>query len=276
LSSTPIKKQKAKTSEREKHMNEKIKIVVIGGTGLIGTKVVNNLRRRGHEVLAASPKSGVNTFTGEGLAEALRGAQVVVDVANAPSWEDKAVMEFFQTAGRNLLAAEKAAGVRHHVALSIVGADRLPASGYLRAKVAQENLIKASGIPFTIVRSGQFFEFAKGIVQSATEGQTVRLSPGLMQPIASDDVAAALTGLALAEPSNDTIEIAGPEPIRMDELARRYLSATRDPRKVTTDVHALYFGTELNDQSLTPGDKARLGPTRFEEWLSRSTAQKAA
>ena len=257
-------------------MNKKLKIVVIGGTGRIGTKVVNNLRHRGQEVVAASPRSGVNTFTGEGLGEALTGAQVVVDVANAPSWEDKAVLEFFQTTGRNLLAAEKAAGVRHHVVLSIVGADRLSASGYLRAKVAQENLIKASSIPFTIVRSTRFFEFAKGLVQSATEGQTVRLSPALMQPIAADDVAAALTGLALAEPSNNTIEIAGPEPIRMDELARRFLSATRDPRKVTTDVHALYFGTELNDQSLTPGKNARLAPTRFEEWLSRSTAQKAA
>jgi uncharacterized protein YbjT (DUF2867 family) len=257
-------------------MNEKMKIVVIGGTGLIGTKVVNNLRHRGHEVLAASPKSGVNTFTGEGLAEALTEAQVVVDVANAPSWEDNAVMEFFQTAGRNLLAAEKAAGVRHHVALSIVGDDRLPASGYLRAKVAQENLIKASGIPSTIVRSTQFFEFAKGIIQSATQGQTVRLSPALFQPIAADDVAAALTGFALAEPLNGTVEIAGPEPIRMDEFARRFLSATRDPRKVTTDAHAVYFGTELYDQSLTPGDKARLAPTRFEDWLSRSTAQKAA
>ena len=215
-----------------------MKIVVIGGTGLIGTKLVNNLRQRGHEVLAASPKSGVNTFTGEGLAEALKEAQVVVDVANAPQWDDKAVLEFFETAGRNLLAAEAATGVRHHVALSIVGADRLPASGYLRAKIAQENLIKASGIPFTIVRSTQFFEFAKGIVQSATEGQTVRLSPALMQPIAADDVAAALTDVALAEPLNNTIEIAGPEPIRMDEFARRFLSATRDPRKVTADVHA--------------------------------------
>jgi uncharacterized protein YbjT (DUF2867 family) len=185
-------------------------------------------------------------------------------------------MEFFQTAGRNLLAAEKAAGVGHHVALSIVGADRLPASGYLRAKVAQENLIKASGIPFTIVRATQFFEFAKGIIQSATEEQTVRLSPALMQPIAADDVAAALTGLALAEPLNGTIEIAGPEPIRMDELARRFLSATRDPRKVITDVHAQYFGTELNDQSLTPRNNARLAPTRFDQWLNRSTAQKAA
>jgi uncharacterized protein YbjT (DUF2867 family) len=257
-------------------MNKKLKIVVIGGTGLIGTKLVNNLRHRGQEVVAASPRSGVNTFTGEGLAEALTGAQVVVDVANAPSWEDKAVMEFFQTAGSNLLAAEAATGVRHHVALSIVGADRLPASGYLRAKVAQENLIKASGIPFTIVRSTQFFEFAKGIVESAIEGHTIRLSPALMQPIAADDVAAALTGLAFAEPLNGTIEIAGPEPIRMDEFARRFLSATRDPRKVTTDVHTLYFGTELNDQSLIPGGKARLGPTRFEVWLSRSTAQKAA
>ena len=253
-------------------MNKKMKIVVIGGTGLIGTKVVNNLRHRGHEVLAASPKSGVNTFTGEGLAEALTEAQVVVDVANAPSWEDNAVMEFFQTAGRNLLAAEKAAGARHHVALSIVGADRLPASGYLRAKVAQEILIKASGIPFTIVRSTQFFEFAKGIIQSATEGQTVRLSPALFQPIAADDVAAVLTDMALAEPLNSTIEIAGPEPIRMDEFARRFLSATRDPRKVTADVHAEYFGTELNDQSLTPGTNARVGPTPFEKWLSRSTS----
>ena len=257
-------------------MNKKMKIVVIGGTGLIGTKLVNNLRKRGHEVLAASPKSGVNTFTGEGLTEALTESQVVVDVANAPSWEDKAVMEFFQTAGRNLLAAEAAAGVRHHVALSIVGDDRLPASGYLRAKVAQENLIKKSGIPFTIVRSCQFFEFAKGLVQSVTEGQTVRLSPAFMQPIAADDVAAALTDVAVAEPLNGTIEIAGPEQIRMDEFARRFLSATQDPRKVTADVHALYFGTELNDQSLVPAGKARLGPTHFADWLSRSTAQKAA
>ena len=257
-------------------MNKKIKIVVIGGTGLIGRKVVNNLRRQGQEVLAASPSSGVNTLTGEGLTEALKGAQVVVDVANAPSWEDKAVMEFFQTEERNLLAAEKAAGVKHHVVLSIVDADRLPASGYLRAKVAQENLIKESGIPFTIVRSTQFFEFAKGITQSATEGQTVRLSPALMQPIAADDVATALTGFALAKPLNGTVEIAGPEPIRMDEFARRFLKATRDPRKVTTDAHALYFGTELNDQSLTPGKNARLAPTHFEEWLNHFAAHKAA
>jgi uncharacterized protein YbjT (DUF2867 family) len=257
-------------------MNAKMRIVVVGGTGLIGRKVVNNLRDRGQEVAPASPSSGVNTFTGEGVARVLTGAQIVVDVANAPSWEDKAVMEFFQTATRNLLAAEAAAGVRHHVALSIVGADRLPSSGYLRAKVAQENLIKASAIPFTIVRSTQFFEFAKGIVQSATEGQTVRLSPALMQPIAADDVATALTGFALSEPLNATVEIAGPEPIRMDEFARRFLRAMRDPRKVITDPHALYFGAELNDQSLTPGKDARLAPTHFEEWLNRFTAQKAA
>jgi uncharacterized protein YbjT (DUF2867 family) len=263
-------------AQREKHMNKKMKIVIIGGTGLIGKKVVNNLRRRGQEVVAASPSSGVNTVTGEGLTEALKDAQVVVDVANAPSWEDKEVMEFFQTEGRNLLGAEKEAGVRHHIALSIVGAERLPASGYLRAKLAQENLIKASGIPFTIVRSTQFFGFVKGIIQSATEGQTVRLSPAFMQPIAADDVAAALTGFALSKPLNGIVEIAGPEPIRMDEFAQRFLSATRDPRKVTTDANALYFGTELKDHSLTPGKNARLAPTRFEEWLGHSTAQKAA
>jgi uncharacterized protein YbjT (DUF2867 family) len=255
-------------------MNNKMKIVVIGGTGLIGTKLVNNLRERGHEVMAASPSSGVNTFTGEGLTEALKDAQVVVDVANAPQWDDKAVLEFFETAGRNLLAAEAAAGVRHHVALSIVGAERLPASGYLRAKVAQENLIKASKIPFTIVRSTQFFEFAKGIAQSGTEGQMVRLSPGMMQPIAADDVAAALTDVAVAEPVNGTVEIAGPEPIRMDEFARRFLSATGDARRVSADVHARYFGAELDDQSLVPGpgSSPRLGPTHYEDWLKRSTA----
>ena len=265
-----------KEQKRENYMIKKTKFVVIGGTGLIGRKVVNNLRHRGYEVAAASPSSGVNTFTGEGLAEALTGAQVIVDVANAPSWEDKAVMEFFQTTTRNLLASEAAAHVRHHVALSIVGADRLPSSGYLRAKVAQEKLITASGIPFTIVRSTQFFEFAKGIVQSATEGQSVRLSPALMQPIAADDVATALTGFALSEPLNGTIEIAGPEPIRMNEFAKRFLSATRDPRTVSTDAHALYFGTVLDDESLVPGKNARLAPTHFDEWLNRSTAQKAA
>ena len=252
-------------------MNKKMKIVVIGGTGLIGTKLVNNLRQRGHEVVAASPSSGVNTITGEGLTKALEGAQVVVDVANSPSWEDNAVLHFFETSGRNLLSAEAAAGVRHHVALSVVGTDRLLMSGYFRAKMAQENLIKASGIPFTIVRSTQFFEFVKGIAQTATEGQTVRLPSALMQPIASDDVAAALADVAIAEPLKYTVEVAGPESIRMDEFVRRFLSANGDPRKVITDVHALYYGIEVNDKSLIPGDNPRLGSTHFEDWLSRST-----
>ena len=250
-----------------------MKIVVIGGSGLIGKKLVNNLRQHGHEVVAASPSSGVNTLTGEGLAEALTDAQVVVDVANSPSFEDKAVLEFFETAGRNLLAAEAAAGVGHHVALSVVGTDRLLTSGYFRAKMAQENLIKASKIPYTILRSTQFFEFVGGIAQSATDGQTVRLSPALVQPVVSDDVAAALADVAVEQPLNGTVELAGPEPIRLDELVRRFLSANRDARKVTTDVHARYFGTELNDQSLTPGDNPRIGPTRFEDWLSRSIPQ---
>jgi uncharacterized protein YbjT (DUF2867 family) len=250
-----------------------MKIVVIGGSGLIGKKLVNNLRQHGHEVVAASPSSGVNTLTGEGLAKALAGAQVVIDVANSPSFEDKAVLEFFETAGRNLLAAEATAGVGHHVALSVVGTDRLLASGYFRAKMAQENLIKASPIPYTIVRATQFFEFVGAIAQSATDGQTVRLPPALMQPIVSDDVAAALADVAVEEPLNGTVELAGPEPIRMDELIRRFLSASRDARKVTTDPHALYFGTVLNDQSLTPGENPRIGPTRFQDWLSRSTAQ---
>ena len=254
-------------------MNKRLNIVVIGGSGLIGTKLVSNLRQHGHEVVAASPSSGVNTLTGEGLAEALKGAQVVVDVANSPSFEDKAVLEFFETAGRNLLAAEAAAGVGHHVALSVVGTERLLASGYFRAKMAQENLIKASKIPYTIIRSTQFFEFVGGIAQSATDGQTVRLSPALVQPIVSDDVAAAVADIAVGEPFNGTVELAGPEPIRLDELVRRFLSANRDARKVITDAHALYFGTELNDQSLTPGDNPRIGPTRFEEWLNRSIHQ---
>jgi uncharacterized protein YbjT (DUF2867 family) len=247
-----------------------MRIVVIGGSGLIGTKLVNNLRQHGHEVVAASPSSGVNTITGEGLAKALTGAQVVVDVANSPSWEDAAVLDFFETSGRNLLAAEGAAGVGHHVALSVVGTDRLLASGYFRAKMAQENLIKASRLPYTIVRATQFFEFVGSIAQFSTEGATVRLPAALMQPIASDDVAAALADVAIAEPLNDTVEVAGPEPIRMDELVRRFLSANGNPRKVITDVHALYYGIEVNDQSLVPGKNPRLGPTRFEDWLSHS------
>jgi uncharacterized protein YbjT (DUF2867 family) len=247
-----------------------MKIVVIGGSGLIGTKLVKRLRQDGHEVVAASRASGVNTLTGEGLAEALAGAQVVVDVANSPSWEDKAVLEFFETAGRNLLAAEAAAGVGHHAALSVVGTERLLASGYFRAKMAQENLIKSSKIPYTIVRATQFFEFVEGIAQSATDGETVRLPPALMQPIVSDDVAEALADIAVQEPLHGTVELAGPEPIRMDELARRFLSATSDSRTVITDARARYFGIEVNDQSLTPGSNPRLGPTRFADWLSRS------
>ena len=250
-----------------------MKIVVIGGTGLIGTKLVNSLRKIGHEVVAASPRLGVNTITGEGLATALAGAQVVVDVANSPSWEDKAVLDFFETSGRNLLAAEAAAGVGHHIALSVVGTERLLASGYFRAKMAQETLIKASPVPYTIVRATQFFEFVDGIVQSATDGQTVRVSPALVQPIVSDDVAAALVQVVIGTPLKGMVELAGPEPIRLDELVRQFLSAQGDTRKVTTDVNALYFGIELNDQSLTPGNNPRIGPTRFEDWLSRSIAQ---
>jgi len=251
-----------------------MKIVVIGGSGLIGTKLVNRLRQKGHEVVAASPNSGVNTITGEGLAEALAGAQVVIDVANSPSFEDKAVLEFFETSGRNLLAAEAAAGVGHHVALSVIGTDRLQESGYFRAKMAQENLIKASKIPYTIVHSTQFFEFMGGIAQSGTVGQTVHLSPALVQPIVSDDVADAMADVALGAPVNGTIEIAGPERVRLDELVGRFLRASQDSREVVTDIHARYFGAELNDRSLIPGDNPRIAPTRFGDWLGRSLPQK--
>jgi uncharacterized protein YbjT (DUF2867 family) len=251
-----------------------MKIVVIGGSGLIGTKLVKKLRERGDEALPASPSSGVNSVTGEGLAEALAGAQVVVDVTNSPSWEDKAVLEFFERSTRNLLAAEAAAGVGHHVALSVVGTERLLQSGFFRAKIEQERLIKASKIPYTIVRSTQFFEFVDGIAQSATDGQTVRLSPAHIQPIVSDDVAAALAEVTLQAPVNGMIEIAGPERLGLDELVRRFLRAKQDARQVVTDVHARYFGIDLNDQSLTPGDNPRIGPTRFEDWLSRSVAQR--
>jgi uncharacterized protein YbjT (DUF2867 family) len=250
-----------------------LKIVVIGGSGLIGTKLVNRLRQKGNEVVAASPSSGVNTVTGEGLADAVAGARAVVDVANSPSFEDKAVMEFFETSGRNLLAAEAAAGVKHHVALSVVGTERLVASGYFRAKLAQENLIKAAGIPYTIVRSTQFFEFTHAIAQEATVGQATRLSPALFQPIASDDVADALADAALAAPVNGMIEIAGPERVPLDGLVGRFLQATRDPRKVIPDAHARYFGIELNDQSLTPGDKPRLGVISFADWLREAVPQ---
>jgi uncharacterized protein YbjT (DUF2867 family) len=249
-------------------MSKTMKIVVIGGSGLIGTKVVSNLRQRGHEVVAGSPSTGVNTITGEGLADALAGAQVVVDVANAPLWEDKAVLEFFETSGGNLLAAEVAAGVGHHVALSVVGTERLLASGYFRAKLAQETLIKASPIPYTVVRATQFFEFVSGMAQAATQGQTVRVPAAMMQPIVSDDVAAVVAKVALAEPLNDLVETAGPDPIRQDELVRQFLEATGDSRTVVTDPSALYFNIALDDRSLTPGDNPILGPTHFKDWLA--------
>ena len=247
-----------------------MKIVVIGGNRLIGRKLVNRLRASGNDAVAASPASGVDVLTGAGLAEVLKGAQVVVDVTNSPSFEDAAVLNFFQTSARNLLPAEAAAGVGHHVALSVVGADRLPESGYMRAKIAQEKAIKAATVPYTIVRATQFFEFVGGIADANTEGKTVRLPPALMQPIAADDVAAALADISVDRPLNGTIELAGPEAIRMDELARRFLSAKRDPRQVSTDVHARYFGTEVDDRSLTPGKDTRIAPTRFEDWLSHS------
>ena len=245
-----------------------MKIVVIGGTGLIGSKVVSRLRDHGHEVLAASPASGVNTVTGEGLTEALAGAQVVVDVANSPSFDDEAAMQFFEASGRNLLAAETAAGVGHHIALSVVGTERLLSNGYFRAKAAQERLIVASGVPYTIVHSTQFFEFLNGIAQSATDGRTVRLSPALVQPIASDDVAAAVADIALSPPANDIVEIAGPQKIRLAEAVQRLLDAKHDARKVVADVHARYYGAELTDQTLVPGGKPRIGAMRFEEWLN--------
>lgn len=248
-----------------------MKIIVIGGTGLIGTKVVKNLRDKGHEVVAASPSKGINAVTGEGLAEALVGANVVIDVANAPFWEDKAVLEFFEVSSRNLLDAEVVAGVSHHVVLSVVGTDHLLESGYFRAKMAQENLVKASQVPYTIIRATQFFEFVSGIAQAATEGQTVRLPPALMQPIVSDDVADALASAALAEPLNGTVDLAGPEPIRQDELVRQFLKATRDERTVIVDPKALYFGLIINDQSLMPGNNPRLGPMRFSDWLNLNT-----
>jgi uncharacterized protein YbjT (DUF2867 family) len=250
-----------------------MKIVVIGGSGLIGSKLVEKLREDGHEPLAASPDTGVNTITGEGLADALEGAEVVVDVANAPLWDDAEVMDFFQTSTRNILAAEAAAGVKHHVALSVVGADRLPQSGYLRAKVAQEETVKAGPVPYTILRATQFFEFIGRIADSSTDGDAIRLAPVFVQPESADDVAAALGEVAESEPVNGTVELAGPEQFRLDELARRVLSANNDPRPVTADIHARYFGTELDDHSLTPSSNARIAPTRFEDWLSQSAAR---
>jgi uncharacterized protein YbjT (DUF2867 family) len=249
-----------------------MKIVVIGGTGLIGSKLVEKLRRAGHEPLAASPDTGVNTLTGEGLAEALAGAQVVVDVANAPVWDDAAVLDFFQTSSRKIQAAEAGAGVKHHVVLSVVGADRLPESGYLRAKLAQEDAVKGAALPYTILRATQFFEFIVRIADSSADGDTVRLAPVFVQPESADDVAAALADVAVSEPVNGIVELAGPDQFRLDELARRVLGARHDPRRVTADVHARYFGTELDEHSLTPGSNARIAPTRFEDWLSQSVA----
>jgi uncharacterized protein YbjT (DUF2867 family) len=249
-----------------------MKIVVIGGSGLIGTKLVKILRERGHEAVPASPSSGVDTLTGEGLAEALRGAAVVVDVSNSPSFEDVPAMRFFETSGRNIHAAEVAAGVGHHVALSVVGTERLLESGYFRAKLAQEEMIKASTVPYTIVRATQFFEFVNSIAQFSVDGQAIRLPPALMQPMASDDVAALLADVVLGAPVNGMIEIAGPERIRLDELVRRFLRATHDTREVTTDVNAKYFGVAVDDRSLTPGDAPRIGQKRFDDWLARSTA----
>jgi len=250
-----------------------MKIVILGGTGLIGTKLTRNLRQRDHEVIASSPATGVDIITGKGLAEAVKGAQVVVDVTNAPSWEDQAVLNFFETAGRNILAAEANAGVGHHVALSIVGTDRLPASGYLRAKLAQENLIQASKIPYTIVRSTQFFEFVGRIVDSFTDGKIVRVPSAFVQPILSDDVANALADVAIAKPINGTMELGGPDQIQFDELTRRFLRANHDEREVITDVHAQYFGTELKDHSLTTGPGARIAATHFDHWLNSPTSQ---
>ncbi|MCY0992585.1 SDR family oxidoreductase [Nannocystis sp. ILAH1] len=251
-----------------------MKIVVIGGTGLIGSKLVHLLRQRGHEAVAASPASGVNTVTGEGLAAALAGADIVVDVANSPSFEDKAVLEFFTASGRNLLAAEAAAGVKHHVALSVVGTDRLAESGYFRGKIAQEQLIRGAAVPYTIVRSTQFFEFLGGIVHSGADGDVVRLSPAFVQPIASDDVALAMADFTLGEPVGGIVEIAGPERVRLPDLVRRYLATSQDPREVVADPGARYFGARLEDDTLVPGSGPRLGTVTFEDWLARARASK--
>lgn len=247
-----------------------MKIVIIGGTGLIGSKTAARLRKQGHEVVAAAPNTGVNTITGEGLAGALAGASVVIDLANSPSFEDKAVLEFFETSGRNLMAAEKVAGIKHHVALSIIGVDRLPDSGYMRAKVAQERIIREAGIPYTIVHSTQFMEFVGGIAQSGTIGDTVRLSSAYVQPIASDDVADNMAAIATAEPINGVVEISGPERIRMNELVARYLKAVGDDRKVTADPDALYFGSRLQEGSLVSDNNPRLGRITFEQWFATS------
>lgn len=254
-----------------------MKIVVIGGTGLIGSRLVNNLRANGHQAVPASPKSGVNSVTGEGLADAMRGASVVIDVTNSPSWEDAEVLKFFETSTRNLLAYEAAEGVSHHVALSVVGTERLLESGFFRAKLAQENLIKESKNPYTIVRATQFFEFVKQIVDYSTEGNIVRMPPALIQPMAADDVASAVARIATNPPANRTIEIGGPEQFRLDELARRFLAARPDPRQkpreVISDPHGRYYGIQVSERALIPGDHAQLGETRFENWLAQTASQ---
>lgn len=249
-----------------------MKIVVIGGTGLIGSNVVQRLRANGHETVAASPRTGVDTLTGAGLAEALAGAQVVLDVSNSPSFEDQAVMAFFETAGRNLLAAATRAGVEHYLALSVVGAERLPDSGYMRAKVAQEKLIRESRIPYTILRATQFFQFVEGIVSAGAQNGMIRLSPALIQPIAADDVSAVLADLAVATPVDRTVEVGGPDRFPLDELGRKFLAARGDARTVVADVHARYYGSELDDRSLVAGAHAHIGPTRFQNWLTRPAA----
>jgi uncharacterized protein YbjT (DUF2867 family) len=249
-----------------------MKIVVIGGTGLIGSRLVATLDEHVHEAVPASPNTGVNTITGEGLAQVVEGAQVVVDVSNAPDWDDDAVMRFFQTSSRHLLAAEAAAGVGHHVALSVVGTDRLVESGYFRAKIAQENLIQASSIPYSIVHATQFFEFMMGIADAATEANTVRLPPALIQPMSADDVAGAVGRVAVGPPLNDIVEVAGPEQFRLDALIRGMLEERDDPREVITDPHARYFGIAPSERTLLPGDGARLARTRFEDWLKQPAA----
>ena len=250
-----------------------MKIVVVGGTGLIGSKLVKKLRERGQEVVAASPDSGVNSLTGEGLADALKGASVAVDVTNSPSWEDAAVLKFFETSTRNLLHYEAAAGVEHHVALSVVGTERLLESGFFRAKLAQEELIKASSMPYSIVRATQFFEFVEKIADLSTERNKVRLPPVLFQPMAADDVASALAGIAMRSPVNGTLEIGGPEKFRLDELIRRDLAARKDPREVISDPNARYYGIAVSESTLIPNDNARLGETRFEDWLRHASKQ---
>jgi uncharacterized protein YbjT (DUF2867 family) len=251
-----------------------MKLTIIGGTGLIGSKLVTRLSEQGHEAVPAAPNTGVNTLTGEGLAQALQGASVVVDVSNSPSFEDKAVMEFFTTSTRNLLKYAAAAGVRHYVALSVVGTERIPDSPYLRAKNAQETLIKSGGIPYSIVHATQFFEFIKGIADEATDGNTVRVPRALIQPMAADDVANAVDRVAVGAPLNGTIEVGGPQPFRFDELIGQFLGARQDPRKVVVDPHARYFGAELGERSLIPADDARLGEIRFEEWLNQPVLQR--